>query len=58
MKNPFSIIDDTDELECSWCQCTFKTEEEGELIVHEKHCDLLCGECLTKYIEELLKELK
>ncbi len=55
MNNLFSIVNDKDEHECSWCQYEFNSEDEGELIVHEKHCDLLCGDCLQKYIFELIK---
>lgn len=55
MKNPFSIIHDDEEFTCSWCQIKFLGIDEGELLIHEKHCDLLCGKCLEKYIAELLK---
>tara|TARA_R110001592_G_scaffold21311_13_gene86226 strand:- start:417 stop:596 length:180 start_codon:yes stop_codon:yes gene_type:complete len=55
MNNPWSIIDDKDVHECSWCLYEFNAEDEGELIVHEKHCDILCGQCLEKYIKEIIK---
>ena len=58
MNNPFSIVHDKEEHTCTWCQSTFQSQEEGELLVYEKHCEVLCGTCLTKYVEGILKILE
>lgn len=53
MNNPWSIIDDKDEHNCSWCEKKFKSDIEGELIVMDYFCAILCGDCLSKYTDDL-----
>lgn len=55
MKHPFSIAEDNEEYQCTWCQNIFESKEEGEIIFVQQTCQILCGNCLTKYIEQIIE---